>query len=108
MVKNDKDKKIWYKPILIIAIIIVITAAAGVLLSTLLPVDSYRNLYQRIGVLLSFFGFLAMLLSGSKRDTKNGKTIWWVALHRVNWLFISGLVGVILGFLFQFSVLGIY
>jgi len=101
MGNNNKDET-WYCPMLIIAVVIILIAVAGWLLSNYLPMKSYKNICQRGGVLLSLFGFLAMLISGSKKDKKNGKTIWWVSLHRANWLFIGGLVGVLLGFLLQF------
>ena len=91
----------WYRPILITAVVIILIAVAGWFLSNYIPMKSYKNILQHGGVLLSLFGFLAMLISGSKKDKKNGKTIWWVSLHRANWLFISGLVCVLLGFLFQ-------
>jgi membrane protease YdiL (CAAX protease family) len=97
----NKKNDTWYSPILIIAVVIILIVITGWFLSNNLPMESYKNIRQRGGVLLSLFGFLAMLMSGSKKDKKNGKTIWWVSLHHANWLFISGLVCVLLGFLLQ-------
>ena len=97
----------YYKPwfIWIIKTVIIIFAIGFVIIGLLFsPKDTevLKGYYQSGGVLLSFLGFILMLVSGTSWQQNNeGKIKIFVSLHPTNAMFLIGVLCVFLGFLFQ-------
>jgi len=68
--------------------------------------DVQKNFFQRLGILLSFVGFLLMLVSGITWQPKEGHVTFFVSSHQTNFIFVLGVIFVCCGFFFQAMGLG--
>lgn len=94
MSKKD-DKKL--KHIIIITIVTIILAGAGLSISKHIP-ELWKSYLRTGGVIFTFFGFLLMLFSGYEQH-QNGKE--FINLHPAVPWFRAGLIVVFLGFVSQ-------
>jgi hypothetical protein len=105
MGKSDK----WYFKssfIRIIKAVIIILAIGFVLIGLLLSPkgisDVLKGHFQSGGVLLSFLGFLLMLVSGTDwKPSNEGRIQIFVSLHPTNAMLLIGVICVFLGFFLQ-------
>jgi uncharacterized membrane protein YfcA len=98
---KKKDEKPFYFKFWFILIVTIFFASIGLYSSKYIPED-WKSIFQTGGIVLSFFGFLLMLFSGATKTTDNDeKTKFFVSLHPVSPMFITGTLCVFFGFFFQ-------
>ena len=98
---SKKEEKPFYFKFWFILIVTIVFAGIGLYTSKYIP-ENWKSIFQTNGIVLSFFGFLLMLFSGATKQPGNdGKTKFFVSLHPASPMFISGVLCVFFGFLFQ-------
>jgi hypothetical protein len=84
------------------AIVTMIAVGLGLLISHYVP-ERYDKTILIGGLILSLFGFLVVIHSGSSQSRKDSRRIYFVGLHPVNKSYIIGLIFILFGFGFQIS-----
>jgi hypothetical protein len=101
--ERDMDEKIPCKYILAFgAIITMIAIGLGLLISYYVP-ERYDKIILIGGLILSLFGFLVVIHSGSYQGRQNSKRKYFVGMHAVNRSYIIGLIFILFGYGFQIS-----
>lgn len=110
----EEGDKWYYRPknVTYIKIVIIIAPMVFVALGFLLSQkfsDVQKNFFQSVGILLSFMGFILMLVPGTewKPSPVKERTInFYVSIHQVNLYLIIGAICIFLGFGFQAMGIG--